>query len=99
MDFLRGSYDETIPNEMQNFIKEFSNHRSNGAYLVSRNTSEQWLLWRKQMKNESLLESVEQNCGLNMKELGYIKLHNISQVQQINKHPSITNSCLQLPCL
>ena len=97
--FISGNSDETIPIEMQNFIKESSNHKSGGDYSVSRHTLKQWMLWRQEMKNESLLKSVEQNCGLNMKELGYIKLHNISQVQQINKHPSITNSCLQIPCL
>ena len=95
--FIKGG--KKIPIRMKKFIEKYSFQNTEGEFSIGRESSKQWDLWRKQIKDQWLLSTIEQNCETNMKELGYFKLHNISQVRQVNKYPSVTDSCSQLPCL
>ena len=97
--FLKGNPEEKVPDDLMKFIQKRSSKNTKGHFSVGRNSLKQSMSWRKEFNNQVLLSNIEQNCQNYMKELGYMKLHSITQVKQIKEYPSVTESCSQIPCL
>ena len=91
-NFILDTTNEEIPFEVQKWLERKPSKREYDP-------SNHWKLWRQDMTEDDFLATIEDQCGLNMKQLGYFKLHNISRVKQYEQYPSVTDSCLKLPCL
>ena len=97
---MKGSFEQLkFPKTIWQFIEKSTTNPDTNFFSVNRKSSEQWLLWRKKIKDESLLIDVEENCDSSMKQLGYIKLFNLNRTKEIHLYPSVTDQCLHLPCL